>query len=245
MSLSKKPKFFGKEYIAAMKQHYPEFVEGDRRNTVDRKLHIGFVGKWINNLDMVGIDGPNRYQRMRDRPWRADRSAWAASGGGPNLRHVGAYGSYKGLIHLKPAIDLVLYSNLIWELEPESIFEFGSLQGGSGLWLADQLEALCGKGKVHSFELCYKCISPRASHPRLHFYEANLADLGTLDPTLFQKAPHPWLVVDDAHENLGNLIPYVASFMRPGDYYVIEDTFMHVTAADITTIVTLCDSLGF
>lgn len=244
-NLPSNPRFFGKEYIAALEQHYPEFVEGLRRQTVDRKLHIGFVERWINNLDTVGAEGPDRYQRIADRPWSSAKSAWGSSGGGPNLRHAGAYGSYKGLIQLKPAIDLVLYSNLIWELEPQTILEFGSLQGGSGLWFADQLEISCGRGQVHSFELCYKCISERASHPRLNFHEANLNDLGTLDHDLLQRLPHPWLVVDDAHANLSNLIPFIAGFMEPGDYYVIEDVLANMTSAGISAIVRIVSNLGF
>jgi cephalosporin hydroxylase len=243
--LAKESRFFGKEYIVAMRQHYPELVDGARRSTIDRELHIGLVDQWIRNFETVGNDAPSRFQRVQDRPWASDLSAWAVSGGGGNLRHVGAYGSYKGLIHMKPAIDLVLYSNLIWELQPQTILEFGSLQGGSGLWFADHLQALCGAGEVHSFELCYKCISPRAAHPRLHFHQADLRDLRTLDKAIFERLPHPWLVVDDAHENLSNLIPFVASHMKSGDYYVVEDAFMYPTAATITGIINGCNNLGF
>jgi cephalosporin hydroxylase len=237
--------FFGKEYIAALQKHYPELVEGERRSTIDRELHLGFVDRWMRDFDAVGVDAPNRFQRITERPWAADQSAWAVSGGGNNLRNVGAYGSYKGLINLKPAIDLVLYSNLIWELRPQTILEFGSLQGGSACWFADQLDALCGGGEVHSFELCYKCISHRAIHPRLAFHQADLRDLRTLDRNLFGRLPHPWLAVDDAHENLSNLVPFVAGFMKPGDYYVIEDAFMYPTASSIEGIVRGCENMGF
>lgn len=238
-------RFFGHEYIVALKQHYPELVEGERQFTVGAELHIGFIEKWVNALDKVGVDSPTRFQRIADRPWAAALSAWKVSGGGGDLRHAGAYCSYKGLINLKPAIDLVLYSNLIWEMRPQTILEFGSLQGGSACWFADQLEVLCGRGEVHSFELCYKCISPQASHPRLHFHEADVRDLMTLEKTLLERLPHPWLVVDDAHENLANLVPFIASLMIPGDYFVIEDAFLHLTAHTIANVVKVCSSAGF
>jgi cephalosporin hydroxylase len=196
-------------------------------------------------FDQVGVDSPARFQRIVDRPWGSDRSAWQVSGGGGNLRHAGAYCSYKGLINLKPAIDLVLYSNLIWELRPRTIIEFGSLQGGSAFWFADQLEILCGDGEVHSFELCYKCISPLAKHPRLHFHQADVRDLATIDKALLEQLPHPWLIVDDAHENLANLVPFLANQMAPGDYFVIEDAFLHLTASGIASVVKACTGLGF
>jgi cephalosporin hydroxylase len=238
-------RFFGKDYITALKKHYPNLVEGASRFTVDDLLHVGIVTEWMAYFNEVGVEGPDRFQSIVDRPWSADMSAWAVSGGGRNRRHAGAYGSYKGLILLKPAIDLVLYSNLIWELQPQTILEFGSLQGGSGLWFADQLQILCGRGEVHSFELCYKCISPRASHPFLHFHEVDLRFLETLDKALFEQLPHPWLVVDDAHANVQNLIPFVAGYMRLGDYYVIEDAFLQPTANMISEIVNGCKKLGF
>jgi cephalosporin hydroxylase len=242
---ARNPRFFGRDYIVALKEHYPDLVEGERVSTVDAELRIGFIEKWMRAMDKVGVDLPTRFQRLADRPWSAERSAWQVSGGGGDLRHVGAYGSYKGLINLKPAIDLVLYSNLIWELRPETILEFGSLQGGSACWFADQLQVLCGRGEVHSFELCYKCISPKAAHPFLHFHESDLRDLTTLDKGLLEQMPHPWLVVDDAHENLPNLVPFLANYMLPGDYFVIEDAFLHLNASKIAVVVKACTDLGF
>jgi cephalosporin hydroxylase len=243
--LNRESRFFGKEYIAALQEHYPELVQGARRSTIDRELHIGLVDDWIRHFDIVGVDSPTRFQRINERPWNSDLSAWAVSGGGHNLRHAGAYGSYKGLINMKPAIDLVLYTSLIWELQPQTILEFGSLQGGSGLWFADQLQMLCGRGEVHSFELCYKCISPRAINAHLHFHQVDLRDLGTLDKAAFEQLPHPWLVVDDAHENLSNLIPFVAGYMRSGDYFVVEDAFMYPTVGTIVGIINGCTTVGF
>lgn len=242
--MKKESRFFGKEYVTALKEHYPERIA--RLSRIDRELHVGPVDRWVRNFDTFGVDAPVRFQRIADRPWSSEMSAWAVSGGKRfNLRLASAYGSYKGLIRLKPAIDLVLYSNLIWEVQPQTIFEFGSLQGGSALWFADQLHVLCGKGEVHSFELCYECISPRASHPSLHFHKADLRDLGTLDKALFERLPHPWLVVDDAHENLGNLIPFVASRMMSGDYYVLEDVLNRASSRTIVGITHICNSLGF
>jgi hypothetical protein len=125
--------FFGRDYIAALNEHYPELIRGERRSTIDRVLHIGIVSKWTENIDSLGVDASNRFQRISERPWKSERSAWTASGWGQSVRYAGVHYSYKGLINLKTAIDLVLYSNLIWQLQPQTILEFGSLQGGSAL----------------------------------------------------------------------------------------------------------------
>jgi cephalosporin hydroxylase len=135
--------------------------------------------------------------------------------------------TYKGLMNLKNPFDLALYTRLIWELQPRTIFEFGSLQGGSGLWLADQMSILCEeRGEVHSFDLHIKCVSPTAKHPLLKFHQVDLRDLGAFDVHLLKRAPHPWLVIDDAHVKVFSLFVHVSQFMETGDYYVIEDVAM-------------------
>lgn len=260
--------FFGWEYVAALKEHYPELFDsrtaiagastiqiGEPKSKADRELHAGIVDKWVKTSDTGGFN-PGRFQHITDRRWNSAMSAQFVSKGGYNLREGGVQCTYKGLLNLKYAIDLVLYSNLMWQLQPRTILEFGSLQGGSALWFSDQLDTLCGHGEVHSFEICYRCISARASHARLHFHEADLRDLRTVDKTLLEALPHPWLVVDDAHENLDNLIPFVAGFMASGDYYVIEDVFLYHpqrlnqapigrAAEVIVKLVSICDALGF
>jgi hypothetical protein len=52
------------------------------------------------------------------------------------------------------------------------------------------------------------------------------------------------LVVDDAHENLEQLIPLVASFLNRGDYYVIEDVFLHPTTEMINKFTLALQKLG-
>jgi len=243
-SSNKKGKFLGVDYIDSMKSHYPQFIEGDAQSEIDGNLKIGFIDRWCDQLDQVGVDSSNRFVPLDERPWNYERSAWAESSG-RDLRTLGARGAYKGLINLKPSIDLVLYSNLIWEMAPKTIIEFGSLQGGSALWFADQLDSAHNQGEVHSFELCYKCIHPSATHPRLTFHETDLNDISSLDADLFKNLPHPWLVVDDAHTNLRNLVPFVSQFMTSGDYYIIEDVFLTPRSDMISSAIEICNSLGF
>jgi len=241
-------KFYGHEYIKDMRTHYPEYVDGEALETVDEKLHIGIVKMWSALGPMVAKDAPNRFQRLADREFAMARNAWEVTlGSSPSidrLRRFAASFSYKGLVRLKPPYDIVLYSSLIWELRPATIIEFGALQGGSALWFADQLESLGTPGNVHSFELLDKCIHPSANHPRLHFHHADLRDVDSLDRALFTTLPHPWLVVDDAHENLEQLVPFIGEFLESGDYYIIEDVLSNPTIKVIGNWVSLSERLG-
>src|SRR5580704_480847 len=192
--------FLGGAYIDAIRTRYPALVNDGAIASVDLKLHIGIVQKWSRCANVLGADSPDRFQSLGQRSFSTVHNAWSAAYSNAesetSLRRLGASSSYKGLVLLKPPYDIVLYSNLIWELRPKTIIEFGALQGGSALWFADQLDACGQDGEVHSFELLDKCIHPSASHRRLHFHHADLRRLDTLDERLFARFPHPWLVVD-------------------------------------------------
>jgi cephalosporin hydroxylase len=49
--------------------------------------------------------------------------------------------TYKGIPTGKCPFDLALYQEIIWDLKPGTILEFGSYKGGSALWVADMLRA--------------------------------------------------------------------------------------------------------
>jgi len=244
--MSNERRFYGKQYIEDMQRYYPTYVTGDALQSVDERLHIGVVKTWVNQRPSLTQDPPNRFQRLSAREFSMERNAWSVAfeSSPDRMSRLAASYSYRGLVRLKPPFDIVLYSNLIWELMPATIIEFGSLQGGSALWFADQLETFGASGEVHSFELLDKCIHPSARHPRLHFHQADLRDLTSLDRDLFDTLPHPWLVVDDAHENLEQLVPFVGDYLESGDYYVIEDIFLSPSSQLIDEWISLTESLG-
>jgi cephalosporin hydroxylase len=234
-------RFFGRDYFESLKSHYPEEIR-------DGELRDKVLTEWMRS-PAFGADPPNRFQKITERAFSMQKNAVIASRsgqGGPEWLHrLSASRSYRGLLHYKTPFDLVLYSNLIWELQPKTIIEFGALQGGSALWLADQLEACGTEGEVHSFERLDKCIHPSAVHPRLHFHHADLRDVKTLDSELFSRLPHPWLLIDDAHVNLRELTLWIDGYLRSGDYYVVEDILLIGNFELIANIVYFCESLGF
>jgi cephalosporin hydroxylase len=200
------------EYGRAFREHYPEQVaEMECAPYVESVAH---ASEGLRPRE-------DRFQPVEKRHFGSTHNAWCLC---RTEVRTGVPSGYKGLLRTKTPFDVVLYSNLVWELRPKTILEFGSLQGGSGLWYADQLDAFDVEGaEVHSFDLLTKCVSPRARHPRLHFHGVDLFDLKTLDDELLARLPHPWLVVDDSHVNVLNLALHVDRHMEVGDYYVFED----------------------
>ena len=128
---------------------------------------------------------------------------------------------WRGRPLMKTVFDFAMYPALIEELRPKTVFEIGSGLGASAIWFADNL-ALCGiAGRVHSVDL----VKVETQHPGVTFYQGDCSDPERLfDPDLLRSEPHPWLVVEDAHQNVAAVIERMHAFLAPGDYLVIEDS---------------------
>ncbi|WP_188394066.1 CmcI family methyltransferase [Mesorhizobium sp. SARCC-RB16n] len=186
-----------------------------------------FLPDWPGMCDTISnvlnADHSDRFAKPSDRVWMQTLFPWSAD---KRATKAGALAkTYKGLILLKLPFDLALYPRLIWELQPRTILELGSYQGGSGLWFADNMSVLCDiPGEVHSFDLYTKCVHENAKkHPLLTFHQVDISDVANFDENLLARLPHPWLVVDDAHVKIFSIFSYLNRFMSSGDYYVIED----------------------
>ncbi|AKT40589.1 CmcI family methyltransferase [Chondromyces crocatus] len=199
--------------------YHREFFEALREHPLGERGWVQHL-KNIHDAADAADAAPSRFVRYLDRERRCHPSdVWSVT-------LTGTYRAghhYKGIFNCKTPFDLHLYSLLLWELKPRTIIELGSFHGGSALWFADQLSLLHHGGVVHSFERFAELVSPRAEHPSLTFHRADLNDLTSLDASLFERLPHPWLVVDDAHANVCNVLRYLDGFAKEGDYYVIED----------------------
>lgn len=207
---------------------YKAFWDATHKNYPDQ-TRLGGLG---GNLDQARLDGINavltadhsdRFAKPSDRVWFSSINPWS-----PVKRNtkVGALAqTYRGLMLQKTPFDLALYPRLIWELQPRTILELGSFQGGSGLWFADNVSMLCEKpGEVHSFDLHTKCVHEDArKHPLLTFHQIDLSDVANFDEDLLLRLHHPWLVIDDAHVQIFSMFSYLNNFLVSGDYYVIED----------------------
>lgn len=135
--------------------------------------------------------------------------------------------TWKG-IHLdKSPIELSLYPMLIYELQPQTIIELGSLTGGSAVWLADHLDLFGIKGQVYSVDIDLSQLNHKAKvDRRIKFLEGDINDVSVvLTPDLLSTLPHPWLIIEDAHVNLIGVLDYFHHHdLQSEDYLIIEDT---------------------
>jgi cephalosporin hydroxylase len=135
--------------------------------------------------------------------------------GAPNLMR------WRGLPLFKTAFDFAIYPQLLQELRPRTIFEIGSGSGASALWLADLAQTFDIDAVVHSVD-----IRPAAAeHPRVRFYRGDCNAPAALFPAdVIAQAPHPWLVIEDAHQNVGGVLAFFHERLQGGDYLVVEDS---------------------
>lgn len=210
-----------KAFWDAAQTNYPgQMRPGGFGGLLDQKMFDG-----INAV--LNADHSDRFAKLSDREWMSSIYPWSAD---TRSTKVGALAkTYRGLILIKTPFDLVLYPRLIWELQPSTILELGSCQGGSGLWFADNMSVLCeNPGEVHSFDLHTRFVHENArKHPLLTFHQIDLSDVTNFDENLLMRLPHPWLVIDDAHVQIFSIFSYLNNFLVSGDYYVIEDNPVH------------------
>jgi cephalosporin hydroxylase len=133
--------------------------------------------------------------------------------------------TYRGVPMLKCPFDLALYMQIIWDLKPRTVLEFGSKAGGSALWLAD---TLANFGLQNTVLRSYD-IAPVTSlqDPRIEFLKIDVArPADFIDQHELDSLPRPILIIDDAshqYSHVLTLLSFLHPHLRRGDYVIVED----------------------
>lgn len=190
---------------------------------------IGWARQAQRRALLAGRPKPSgRYVDVRDRVWASDlglsrqlKAAIQASK--KNLREDEAPPvHWKGVLHMKDPFSLAAYPLVVQEVRPRTIIEIGAYHGGSALWLADLLDVFGIDGHVHAFDHDLSRIG--VEDPRVTFRRADSNRVEDYDRGLLGALPHPWLVIEDAHVNVYELLTHLDPFLGPEDYVIVEDT---------------------
>ena len=133
---------------------------------------------------------------------------------------------WKDLVLMKDPLSLTIYLQLIQDLKPKTIIEFGTFEGGSALWMADMCRVLgidCG---VYTFDNVPERVKLKETDGVIfnpldvklinRFVEFNLKP--------FKELPRPMIVIEDCHVNVTEICNCMDRVMDVGDYLIIEDT---------------------
>lgn len=141
---------------------------------------------------------------------------------------------YKGHRVLKCPLDLWVYSEIIWEEQPDIIIETGTMFGGSALWLGDQLD-LIQKGQVYTVDIEDKGQPP---HDRVEYLLGSSTDDSVVE--YLRRECQGWnsvmVILDSDHsqEHVARELEIYSEFVTPGSYLIVEDTNVngHPVATD-------------
>ncbi len=130
-----------------------------------------------------------------------------------------------GVLTRKCPLDLWIYQEMIFELEPDLIVECGTAFGGSALFLACTCDQV-GQGRVVSIDIATSNDLPQ--HPRIQYLVGSSTSSGVVDQirSLVDEARRVMVILDSDHSKdhvLAELRLY-APLVGTGSYVVVEDT---------------------
>jgi cephalosporin hydroxylase len=128
---------------------------------------------------------------------------------------------WKGKPLFKTAFDFTMLPMLLEELKPATVFEIGSGAGASARWMADTMRVFGHRGRIYSVDI--KAVTE--TYDGVHFRVGDCKSPVTLfEAELLLSAPRPWLVLEDAHVNVHDVLAHMDGFLAQGDYLLVEDS---------------------
>ena len=124
--------------------------------------------------------------------------------------------TWKGLNLLKDPMTLTIYQQLIQDIKPKTIIEFGSGDGGSALWFKDLCNSLNINTKIISFD--------KYDIPNFNGINFINYDINNIENYSFEKYESPKIIIEDCHTNMLGIVKSVDNLLEDNDYLIIEDT---------------------
>ena len=126
--------------------------------------------------------------------------------------------TWRGIALGKSIYDFALIPMILWENQPVTILEIGSGEGASAMWMADVCKSSELFAQVYSVDIQ----PPNIIYDGVTFLQGNSEKIHDIFDV--KNLPHPWLIVEDAHVNVNEIIKYFEKHMHTGDYMIIEDS---------------------
>ncbi len=132
---------------------------------------------------------------------------------------------YRDIWCLKSPIDVAIYIRLIHDQAPGSIFEIGSMLGGSALLFRDITRMFDFPCEIVSIDLNPPAIGPGTDGIRFLAGDANDLEAVFAANSLLH-SPRPWLVIEDnghTFKACTAVLDFCSHKLLPGEYLVMED----------------------
>ncbi|MCF3569904.1 cephalosporin hydroxylase family protein [Planktothrix agardhii 1806] len=143
--------------------------------------------------------------------------------------HIWTTTTWAGVNVLKSPCDLWNYQEIIYELKPSLIIEFGTRYGGATLFFADLLDKMPQTSKVLSVDIDQNYIDHRVQqHPRIELMISSSTHPVVAQRILKLRQEFPgriFAILDSDHAKnhvLGEML-LLRPLLQPGDYLIVED----------------------
>lgn len=138
--------------------------------------------------------------------------------------------AWAGVKALKSPCDMWSYQEILWELKPSLILEFGSFYGGATLFFASILEQINNKSQVFSVDIDHTSLNPKVrNHPRIELMLSSSTAPQVAQRIVELRREFPgavFAILDSNHEKhhvLGEM-QLLRPLLKTGDYVVVEDS---------------------
>jgi cephalosporin hydroxylase len=126
--------------------------------------------------------------------------------------------------------DLWNYQEILWNLKPRLVIEFGVYSGGSSFYFSKILGLVRPDSKVFSVDVTLSLVPQEIREdPRIEFFECSSADpkVALRIEDLRRTYPGPvFIILDSDHSapHVYNEMMLLRGVTRPGDYLIVEDS---------------------
>jgi cephalosporin hydroxylase len=132
---------------------------------------------------------------------------------------------------LKSVSDMWNYQEILFEMKPNLLIEFGSFKGGSTLFFSKMLALVSPKAKILAVDVDHRKNFPPdvAREPNIELLECSSADPRVAERILQLRKTHKgpaFFILDSDHSAkhvLAELL-LIRNCTRPGDYVIVEDS---------------------
>lgn len=138
---------------------------------------------------------------------------------------------YEGVPLLKSPMDLWVYQEILWDLQPTLIIETGTAYGGSALYYARQLDRVAEKDPGNSHNVLSIDVDPSAhlpQHPRVSYVRGSSIGPDMIAAVRSVARTHPRVMVTlDSDHSMAHVLAELdayAPLVSPGQFLVVEDT---------------------
>lgn len=138
--------------------------------------------------------------------------------------------TWTGVRCKKSVADMWNYQEILSELKPSLVIEFGTSHGGSALFFAGVMRQLGAPFKVLSVDICHKLLNPTARRdPDIEFVESSSTLPNVADRIGDLKAEFPgriFAILDSDHamDHVLAEMKLLRPLLCAGDYLVVEDS---------------------